>query len=165
MRRQVLDEGAHLAGHGVALLLGLQAGAVLQAQEHLAHFILARVGQDNDIEVIIIEAMAEILWQPLLAHHRHDDTVDVVGMLGQIELAGIKLEDSAQVLLLINDFVLLRRLALLAPGCRSRGGWYRSTAVSGPDSRRRAVESLGSCRCGSCSCRRRGVIEASYRFP
>ncbi len=115
MLREILDEGAHHAGHGVALLLGLQAGAVLQAQEHLAHLIVARVGQDNDIEVIIIEAMAELPRQSLVVHLRHNDAVDIVGILGQIELASVKLEDSAQALLSINDFVLLRRLAQFAP--------------------------------------------------
>ena len=115
MLRQILDKGAHLAGHGVALLLGLQARAVLQAQEHLAHFILTRVGEDDDIEVVIVEAMAEFLRQILVVHLRYNDAIDVVGILGQTELAAVELEDRAQALLAIHHFVLLGRLDQLAP--------------------------------------------------
>lgn len=60
MSGQVLDERAHLARHGIALFLGLEACPIVQTQKHFTNFVLARFAEDDYVERVIVELQTQV---------------------------------------------------------------------------------------------------------
>ncbi len=83
MACQALHKIAHFAWHCIAFLLRLKCGAILQAQEHIAHFLLVRIGDYYNIQRICIEANAQFVIKLIVLHACNAVAIHRISFVGR----------------------------------------------------------------------------------
>ena len=102
MGRKLTHEVAHLPGVCIALLLSTQRGAVLETEEHLAHFVLVGVLNQHDVQWISVETDTQLVRQLVVPESGNRVPVDHLRVSRQAVVSSEELPDGTQSLLTIS---------------------------------------------------------------